>query len=629
MFRFGRRRSRYAHTLSFGPRTRSFRNTERELVLFRTRIAVAALLVGLCFLVLAARFVWLQLIKHEDLHAQAENNRISVVPEPARRGLILDRNGIVIARNDPGYTLELATDEIEDLSATIQGLARVVSITERDERRFRKLLDDLRGSRYVPIRTRLSDEEVARFTAQSFRFPGVKLRAQLFRHYPMGEIGAHMLGYVGRVSPQDKERIATWPNADDYAGTLYIGKVGLEQSYEEALHGTTGYERVEITAGGRAVRSLSHTPSVPGNDLTLSVDIKLQALAERAFGDRRGALIAIEPATGDVLAFVSRPSYDPNLFVEGIDPENWDSLNTHEDKPMLNRALRGTYPIGSTYKPFMALAALSLGVRKPETVIHDPGYFIFGNRRFRDSNPTPLGPVNMHRSIVKSSDVYYYMLANDLGVDTIHDFMKPFGFGQLTGIDIEGEMHGILPSKAWKLKRFKQPWYPGETISIGIGQGYNSFTLLQLAHATAILANDGVVMKPHLVKQIKDSRSGQSSLTVPKESYRIDLKPEHLKVIREAMVDVNISGTGRWAFRDVPYRVGGKTGTAQVIGIKQNEKYDEKRIDERFRDHSLYIAFAPAGPDEKPTIALAVIVENAGFGATAAAPVARQIIDYV
>jgi len=342
MFRFGRRRSRYAHTLSFGPRTRSFRNTERELVLFRTRIAVAALLVGLCFLVLAARFVWLQLIKHEDLHAQAENNRISVVPEPARRGLILDRNGIVIARNDPGYTLELATDEIEDLSATIQGLARVVSITERDERRFRKLLDDLRGSRYVPIRTRLSDEEVARFTAQSFRFPGVKLRAQLFRHYPMGEIGAHMLGYVGRVSPQDKERIATWPNADDYAGTLYIGKVGLEQSYEEALHGTTGYERVEITAGGRAVRSLSHTPSVPGNDLTLSVDIKLQALAERAFGDRRGALIAIEPATGDVLAFVSRPSYDPNLFVEGIDPENWDSLNTHEDKPMLNRALRGT-----------------------------------------------------------------------------------------------------------------------------------------------------------------------------------------------------------------------------------------------------------------------------------------------
>lgn len=628
MLPWRRRRSSHASTLSFGPRSSSFRNTERELVLFRTRVAVAAIFVGVCFLLLGVRFVWLQLVKHDDFHARAESNRIAVVPEPANRGLIRDRNGVVIARNDPGYTLEIAPQKVADINATIDELAQVLDIQPRDRRRFRKLMDELKGAESVPIRTRLTDEEVARFTAQRFRFPGVELRARLFRHYPLGEIGAHLLGYIGRVSPADKERIATWPDAADYVGTQYIGKVGIEQSYERELHGTTGLEEVEITAGGRAVRSLSRTPSIPGNDLTLSVDIKLQEIAEKAFGDRRGALIAIEPESGDVLAFVSRPSFDPNLFVEGIDPVNWDALNNDIDKPLLNRALRGTYPIGSTYKPFMALAALELGKRRPETVIYDPGYFMFGNHRFRDSNKVPLGPVNLHTSIVKSSDIYYYMLANDLGVDAIHDFMKPFGFGQITGIDIEGEMEGILPSSEWKLKRFKQKWFPGETISIGIGQGYNSFTLLQLAHATANLANEGVVMKPHLVKIIEDASTQEKRLTVPKESYRIALKPENLRIVREALVDVNISGTGRWAFQKAPYKVGGKTGTAQVIGIKQNEKYDASRIGERFRDHSLFMAFAPADPGVKPKIALAVLVENAGFGATAAAPVARQVIDY-
>lgn len=624
-----RRRSSLAGTLNFGPRSPSFRNTEREVILLRTRVAVAAVFVGVCFLVLALRFVWLQLVKFEDLHARAESNRIAVVPEPANRGLIRDRNGVIIARNDPGYTLEIAPQEVGNVNATIDELAKVIDIAPRDRRRFRKLMDELKGADSIPIRTRLTDEEVARFTAQRFRFPGVELRARLFRHYPLGEIGAHLLGYIGRVSPADKERIATWPDAADYVGTDYIGKVGIEQSYERELHGTTGFEEVEITAGGRAVRTLTRTPSVPGNDLTLSIDIQLQQIAERAFGDRRGALIAIEPESGDVLAFVSRPSFDPNLFVDGIDPVNWDALNTDIDKPLLNRALRGTYPIGSTYKPFMALAALELGKRRPETVIYDPGYFMFGNHRFRDSNKVPLGPVNLHTSIVKSSDIYYYMLANDLGVDAIHDFMKPFGFGQITGIDIENEMEGILPSSDWKLKRFKQKWFAGETISIGIGQGYNSFTLLQLAHATANLANDGVVMKPHLVKTILDTPSGDKRLTVPKESYRIALKPENIRLVREALVDVNISGTGRWAFQKAPYKVAGKTGTAQVVGIKQNEKYDAARIGERFRDHSLFMAYAPAEPGVKPKVALAVLVENAGFGATAAAPVARQVIDYV
>jgi penicillin-binding protein 2 len=620
-----RRRRRDTDALWFGPRSKAMRNTERELWQFRARALVAGLLVLLCFALLLARFVWLQGVKHDDYYARAEQNRIAIVPVTANRGLIKDRNGVVIARNYAGYTLEINPREVANVNALIDELAKVIDVQPRDRRRFKKLQEELKGADSIPIRTRLTDDEVAKFSAHKFRLHGVELKARLFRHYPLGEVSSHMIGYIGRVSQADRERIAKWEDADDYVGTEYIGKVGIEQSYEKELHGTTGVDEVEITAGGRAVRTLSRTPSIPGNNLILSVDIRLQEVVERAFGNRRGALIAIEPKTGDILAFVSKPTFDPNLFVDGIDPKNWDELNNDPDKPLLNRALRGTYPIGSTYKPFLALAALETGKRRADTVIHDPGYFMFGNHRFRDSNKVPLGAVDMHKSIVKSSDVYYYKLADDMGVDLIHDFMKPWGFGQITGIDLEGEQQGILPSTAWKERRLKQRWYPGETISIGIGQGYNSFTLLQLAHATANLANHGVVMKPHLVKQIEDARSGEKRLTVPKESYRIGVKDAHLKTVIDAMVEVNIAGTGRVPFQGAPYRVAGKTGTAQVITIKQNEKYDEKRVDERHRDHSLFIAFAPAGD---PKIAIALLVENGGFGARAAAPIARQAIDY-
>jgi penicillin-binding protein 2 len=620
-----RRRRRDTDAMWLGPRSKAMRNTERELWQFRSRALVAGLFVFACFGLLLARFVWLQLVKHDDYFARAEQNRIAVVPVTANRGLIKDRNGVVVARNYAGYTLEINPREVANVNALIDEIAQVIEVQPRDRRRFKKLQEELKGADSIPIRTRLTDEEVARFSAHRFRWQGVELKARLFRHYPLGETGSHMIGYIGRVSPADKERIAKWPDADDYTGTEYIGKVGIEQSYEKELHGTTGVDEVEITAGGRAVRTLNRTPAVPGNNLILSVDIKLQEVIERAFGDRRGALIAIEPKSGDVLAFVSKPTFDPNLFVDGIDPKNWDELNTDIDKPLLNRALRGTYPIGSTYKPFLALAALETGKRRADTVIYDPGYFMFGGHKFRDSAKVPLGPVNMHVSIVKSSDVYYYKLADDLGVDAIHDFMKPWGFGQITGIDLDGEQQGILPSTAWKERRLKQKWYPGETISVGIGQGYNSFTLLQLAHATANLANRGVVMKPHLVKQIEDARNGEKRLTVPSESYRIPVKEEHLKTVVDAMVDVNISGTGRVAFQGAPYKVAGKTGTAQVITIKQNEKYDENRVNERHRDHSLFIAFAPA---EDPKIAIALLVENGGFGARAAAPIARQAIDY-
>jgi penicillin-binding protein 2 len=607
------------------------RNPEREVFYFQTRLFAALILVLAGFALLLARFAWLQIIRHQDFSARAEQNRISLVPVTGNRGLIKDRNGVIIAKNYSAYTLEISMDQVKNVDTTIDQLSQVIPIEARDRRRFHKLIEDYKRLDSVPIRTRLTDQEVARFAAQAFRFPGVELRARLFRQYPLGETASHVLGYIGRVSESDEQRIDQFANPDDYKGTEFIGKIGVESSYEEYLHGTTGSERVEITAGGHPVRTLSRTPSEPGQNLILSIDIKLQELVEKAFGDRRGALIAIEPDSGDVLAFVSKPTYDPNLFVDGIDPLNWDSLNNSLDKPLLNRALRGTYPIGSTYKPFLALAALELGKRRPDSVTYDPGFFWYAGHEFREGGHIPkggYGAVDLHKSIVVSSDVYYYVLANDLGVDAIHDFMKPFGFGQLTGIDLEGELSGVLPSSEWKERRFHQKWYGGETISIGIGQGYNSFTLLQLAHATATLANGGIVVKPHVVRAIEDPRTGAQRLTVASESGRIHLNPQNVEFIRNAMVDVNLSGTGRAAFVGAPYHAAGKTGTAQVVGIAQNEKYNENRIDERHRDHALFIAFAPADPGAKPKIALALLVENAGWGAMAAAPIARQVFDY-
>lgn len=605
-----------------------FKNTERELYFFRWRLAGAGVLVLACLGLLTARLLWLQMVRHDHYAAAAEENRISIVPVVPNRGLIVDRKGVVLARNYSAYTLEITPSKVVDLDETIAALGRIVEITPRDLKRFRKLVDESKNFENLPIRTRLSDVEVARFAANRFHFPGVEIRARLFRQYPLGELASHVIGYIGRVSPRDAERIAESDDAANYRGTDHIGKEGVEKRYEPQLHGITGFEEVEVSAGGRAVRTLSRTPPVAGDNLILSVDITLQQLAENAFGDRRGALVAIEPATGDVLAFVSKPTYDPNLFVEGIDTETWKSLNESLDKPLVSRALSGTYPIGSTYKPFMALAALELGKRTPMQSIADPGYFNFGNHRFRDDKEGGHGLVDMYRSIVYSCDTYYYMLANDLGVDAIHDFMKPLGFGQITGIDLDGERRGVLPSMAWKRKAYRRPelqkWYAGETISLGIGQGYNAFTLLQLAHATATLANNGIVMKPHLVKAIENSQTKARTLTVPKESYRLPFKRENLEVIKRAMVGVNTEGTGALAFRGASYTVAGKTGTAQTYSLK-GEKYREHKVSERLRDHALFIAFAPA---EAPTIALAVLVENAGFGAQAAAPIVRQVLDY-
>jgi penicillin-binding protein 2 len=605
------------------------KDIEHELGQFRERLTYAAGFVLFCFFLLALRLVWLQVVRYGDLSAQAERNRVAVVPIVPNRGLILDRNGVVLASNYSAYTLEIIPSKVKNIEAMIDALSKVVDIQPRDRKRFKRMQEESKNFESLPIRTRLTDEEVARFAAQRFRFPGVEIKARLFRNYPLVQVGSHVIGYIGRVNKSEKDVIDDGDDADNYQGTEYIGKLGIEQSYEKDLHGTTGFEELENTAGGKAVRRLDTKPSPPGNTIVLSLDIKLQYLVEELFGDRRGALVAIEPKTGQILAFVSKPTFDPNMFVDGIDPINWKSLNESEDKPLLNRPLRGLYPPGSTFKPFMALAGLQTGKRTPTQTISDPGYFWFGNHKFRDDKEGGHGSVDMVKSIVESCDTYYYMLANDLGVDVIHATLSPFGFGQITGVDIMGESKGVLPSTEWKRTFYKkaeqQKWYAGETISVGIGQGYNSYTMLQLAHATATLVNNGIRMKPHLVKEVVDVNTRQRRLVASEPLGQIPIKPEHVEVIRQAMVNVNLEGTSASSFRGATYTSGGKTGTAQVVQIKQNEKYDAAKVDERHRDHALFIAFAPA---EDPQIALSLIVENSGFGAMNAAPIARRVFDY-
>ena len=608
------------------------RDVERELGRFRGRLLAAALAVFVAFALLGARMVYLQVYQHQELATQAENNRIAIVPIVPNRGLILDRNGVVLASNYSAYTLEIMPSKVSDLDATIDALAKIVDIGPRDRRRFKRALDESKSVESLPLRTKLSDEEVARFTAQRFRFPGVEVRARLFRNYPLGDVGSHLIGYIGRINQAEKKAMEDWPEEAlaNYRGTEYIGKLGIEQSYESELHGTTGFEEVETSAGGRAVRRLKSNPATPGNTLMLSIDIRLQALVEEMFGERRGALVALDPRTGEVLAFVSKPTFDPNLFVDGIDADSWRELNESIDKPLLNRALRGTYPPGSTFKPFMAMAALNTGKRAPHTVIHDGGTFTYGGHVFRSHGDHGLGAVDMTRSIVKSSNVYYYSLANELGVDLMHEQLSPFGFGRKTGIDVEGEVTGLLPSTEWKRRAYRKPeqqkWYGGETISLGIGQGYNNFTALQLATATATLVSGGQRYKPRLVREIEDIETRERRRVASDALTPLPFKPEHVELINRALYSVTQEGTSVRSFVGAGYKSGGKTGTAQAIGIKANEKYNASKIEEHQRDHSLYIAFAPV---EAPTIALAVIVENAGFGSEAAAPMARRVFDHV
>ncbi|MDD5295509.1 MAG: penicillin-binding protein 2 [Rhodocyclaceae bacterium] len=603
-----------------------FHQPEDQIFRFRRRLAVAVGFVVVCFSVLFARFFWLQVVQQSYYQTRAEENRIALLPIVPNRGLIVDRNGEVLSNNYSAYTLEITPSKVPNLEATIDELAKEVSIEAKDRKRFKRLMEENKNFDSLAIRNRLSDEEVARFIARRYRFPGVEIKARLFRNYPQGALASHLVGYISRINDRDQEKIEDDDQEDNYEGTEYFGKTGLEQKYEYALHGETGFEQVEVDSGGRAVRALSRIPPVPGANLHLTVDLKLQEIAEKAFGDNKGALVAIEPSTGGILALVSMPGFDPSLFVDGIDPQNWRDLNESPDRPMVNRAINGAYPPGSTFKPYMALAALELGKRSPSQTISDPGFFDFGGHKFRDDKPGGHGTVDMYKSIVVSCDTYYYRLANDLGIENIAGFMAPFGFGSPTGVDIEGEGRGILPSAEWKMKRFKQKWYPGETVSIGIGQGYNAYTPIQIAQAVATLANNGVMFRPHIVNYIENSKTGARTYMEPKPVRTIALKPENLEFIKHAMEGVNQEGgTGGQVFKGAGYTSAGKTGTAQVIGIKANEKYSAAHTAKEHRDHGLFIAFAPV---DKPRIAVAALVENGGFGAQSAAPIVRQVLDY-
>ena len=605
-----------------------FKDTQREIHNFRLRLALSLGFVLLLLLILLARFVYLQVIQQSHYQTLAENNRISIVPIAPSRGLILDRNGVILAHNYSAYTLEITLSKVVDLKTTIDELAKLIDIQPGDRKRFKRLLADNRKLESLPIRNRLTDEEVARFSTQRYRFPGVEIKARLFREYPYHEQISHLVGYIGRINESEIAQLEEDEIAANYRGSDYIGKTGIEQSYEGELHGKTGFQQVEVDAGGREVRVLSRTPPVSGNNLMLTIDAKLQGIAEQAFGNYRGALVAIDPRNGEVLAFVSKPGYDPNLFIDGIDEQSWNELNNSPDVPLNNRALRGQYSPGSTIKPFMALAGLHYNKRTPGYTISDPGYFSLpGSRhRYRDWKKDGHGSVDLFKSIVVSCDTYYYGLATELGIDNIYSFFSEFGFGKKTGIDMGGEVSGLMPSQEWKQKRHKQKWYAGDTVSVGVGQGYNLVTPLQLAYATAILANDGVAYRPHLLKEVRSSRTSEKRTVGTNLESNLNLNSEHLALVKSAMVAVTQpGGTAAKAGAGASYVFAGKTGTAQVIGIKQGEKYIESKVQERYRDHAWFMAFAPS---DQPKIALAVLVENGGHGGSTAAPIARKVLDY-
>jgi len=604
------------------------KNLYLELARYQTRLKIGAVFVLILALVLILRLAYLQLVRHEHYRSLAENNRITLVPAVPNRGVIYDRNGKILADNFSGYTLEITVARAGDLDALLAQIGGLIEISPKHLRQFKRLREESHEFETVPLKSKLTDEEVAILAANRYRLPGAEVKARLFRNYPAGEGLSHAIGYIGRINDADLKRLREANKATNYKGGTHIGKVGVEQFYEDMLHGKTGFEQMETDSAGRAVRVLSHTPPTAGSDLVLNLDLELQRVAEYVFGDYRGGLVAIDPNTGGVLAMVSKPGFDPNLFVDGIDPATWKELNESIDTPMVNRPLRGIYPPGSTIKPFMALAALELGLRKPSDAIADPGFYSLpgSSHRYRDWKKEGHGTVDLHKSVVQSCDTYYYRLAVDMGVERMHDFLAKLGFGKKSGLDMRGESSGLLPSREWKQKRFKQPWYMGETVIAGIGQGYHLTTPMQLAAATAMLANGGTFYRPRLVKAVRDSETRKEQAIPPEVAWKDNFNPDYLARVRAAMVDVlKPGGTAARAGAGAPYAIAGKTGTAQVVGIKQGAKYDASRLAERHRDHALFVAFAPA---EAPRIALAVLVENGGSGSGTAAPIARAVFDY-
>ncbi|MFP5430254.1 MAG: penicillin-binding protein 2 [Gammaproteobacteria bacterium] len=606
------------------PNNITIKDNQLEAALFRRRAVVAAVFVLLMFGVLVGRYYFLQVVEHETYTVLSENNRVHLEAISPPRGFIYDRKGRLLADNRPTFSLTINRQQTDDVDALLAQLTPALQLTPEDIRRFKARAKVARKYEEVPLRLRLSEEDIARFSEIKYSVKGANINVELSRHYPYGDLFSHAIGYVSRISEKEEETL----DPVKYAGTNLIGKIGIEKYYEDYLHGKVGYQHVETNAHGRLIRVLKKTPPVRGSDLTLHVDYDLQKIAHDQLAGRRGAIVAIDPNTGGVLAFVSNPTFDPNAFVGGIPYKLYAEYRDHIDKPLYNRALQGVYPPGSTIKPMEAMGGLHYGLVDWNYTIADPGFFSLpgDSHRFRDWKKTGHGMVNMHKAVVESCDTYFYQLSDRMGVDRFHDWMKHFGFGTKTGIDLVNEKAATLPSVQWKRERLKAPWYRGEMMSVGIGQGYFTTTPLQLAMATAILANGGNHVRPHLLK----SAAGTNAFdNINKPDYKVPFSGDAAdwERMKQAMRDV-VHGPGGTAratgYKVQGYEMAGKTGTAQVKGIKQGEKYDESRIDERHWDHGWFIGFAPV---DKPKIAIAVLVENGRHGSSTA-PIAKALFDY-
>lgn len=599
----------------------------RETQIFTSRTVVAVAVILFILAVIITRMIYLQVIGHEHFATLSQNNRVSVVPLAPTRGLIFDRNGVLLAQNLPAFSLEIVAERVKDkkMDDLIAELAELVEISERDIDRFKEQLQSQRRFQPATLRFRLNEEEVARLAINRHRFPGVEVQARLVRHYPQGTLTAHAVGYVGRISEKDEQEI----DAADYAASTHIGKQGIEKAYEQELHGTVGHQQVETNAYGRMVRVLERIEPLPGNNIVLTLDAKIQRVAREAMGEEAGAVISIDPNNGEILTLVSTGDFDPNLFINGIDRKSYKELQEAPSRPLFNRALQGQYPPGSTFKPFVALAGLELGETNPAHTVFCRGWFSLkgSSHRYRDWKKEGHGLTDLKKAVTESCDVYFYELAQTLSIDRMHDYLTQFGFGHKTGIDISGEASGILPSTEWKRKARNQPWYLGETLIVGIGQGYTLTTPLQLAVTTATLANRGRYHQPHLLKEVALSEKERRPFVPEIATTEIEkISPGNWEEVIKGMVDVVHSdrGTARRLARGQPYQIAGKTGTAQVFGIKQGEKYNEEATPKHLRDHALFVAFAPV---VNPRIAVAVIVENGGHGGSVAAPIAGAVID--
>jgi penicillin-binding protein 2 len=594
--------------------------------LFRSRAVFAAIISLGLLIALLVRLGYLQVIENTHFSDLSENNRVRLMALPPNRGLIYDRNGVVLAENQPAFHLELIPEQVDDLDATLVDLGKIVRLSEQDIRRFYADLRNHRPFESVSLRSRLNDEEVARLAANRHRFPGMDITARLSRYYPHGKDVVHAVGYVGRITERDMDII----DVGNYRGTNYIGKTGLEKYYEDDLHGIVGQQNVEVNAEGRILRVIDKISPVPGNDLVLSLDLELQQIADAALGDLAGAVVAIHPQTGEVLVFVSKPTYDPNLFVEGIGQAEYDALSHGDYKPLFNRALYGQYPPGSAIKPFIGLGALDGKAVGEHEDVYCSGYYLLPGddteRKYRDWKKEGHGHTDMNKAIEESCDVYFYEMSRRMGIDRIHDFLSQFGFGEKSGIDLLGERSGLLPSTAWKERVHRKVWYPGETLIAGIGQGFVLTTPLQLASATSTLANRGIREQPHLVREIRNSQGEYSEIVKPEEKTIKLRNDASWDAVFRAMRDVlhGTWGTARLTGYGLKYKMAGKTGTAQVFGIAQGEEYDKETVAKKLRDHGLFIAFAPY---DDPQIAVAVVAENGEHG-SAVAPIARKIIDH-